>query len=175
MFSRLGEKWFDDYWMNYGKITVTDSKGKAKKITNLSDFVTYRGGISEGDFVYCDPPYVGRHVDYFDSWNEESERQLFTILSQCPCRFILSTWHSNRHRENAFLRTLWSRFNILTKEHFYHVGAKEANRKPILEALVMNFAPKHLHEEPIERPEQLMLLEKVAEYQTLTDLPSRDG
>jgi hypothetical protein len=45
----------------------------------------------------------------------------------------------------------------------------------MLEALVMNFAPKHLHEEPIERPEQLMLLEKVAEYQTLTDLPSRDG
>ena len=44
MFSRLGEKWFDDYWMNYGKITITDGNGKTKKITNLEDFITYRGG-----------------------------------------------------------------------------------------------------------------------------------
>jgi hypothetical protein len=46
MFSLLGEKWFDDYWMNYGKITVTDDVGKTKKITNLHDFVVYRGGAT---------------------------------------------------------------------------------------------------------------------------------
>ena len=44
MFSRLGEKWFDDYWMNYGKITIADDSGSTKKITNLKDFVIYRGG-----------------------------------------------------------------------------------------------------------------------------------
>ena len=47
MFSRLGEKWFDDYWMNYGKITITDDNGSTKKITNLEDFVTYRGGDTQ--------------------------------------------------------------------------------------------------------------------------------
>ena len=44
MFSRLGEKWFDDYWMNYGKITIADSSGRTKQITNLKDFITYRDG-----------------------------------------------------------------------------------------------------------------------------------
>ena len=44
MFARLGEKWFDDYWMNYGKITVRQGSGQTKKITNLHDFVAYRGG-----------------------------------------------------------------------------------------------------------------------------------
>lgn len=44
MFSRLGERWFDDYWMNYGKITITTEDDKTKKITNLVDFVKYRGG-----------------------------------------------------------------------------------------------------------------------------------
>jgi hypothetical protein len=44
MFSRLGEEWFDDYWMNYGKITITTEEGKTKKITSLSEFVKYRGG-----------------------------------------------------------------------------------------------------------------------------------
>ncbi len=41
MFSRLGESWFDDYWMNYGKIVKPDGSGK---ITNLHEFVLYKGG-----------------------------------------------------------------------------------------------------------------------------------
>ena len=44
MFSNLGEDWFDDYWMNYGKITTKTSDGETKKITSLEDFVRYRGG-----------------------------------------------------------------------------------------------------------------------------------
>ena len=36
----------------------------------------------------------------------------------------------------------------------------------------MNFKPKHLHEEPTERAEQLLLLEKLAEYQTSESLVS---
>lgn len=44
MFSRLGEQWFDDYWMNYRKITVPDGRGGTKKISTLKEFVTYRGG-----------------------------------------------------------------------------------------------------------------------------------
>jgi len=43
MFSRLGEQWFDDYWMNYGKITTKTKDGKTRKITSLEEFVTYRG------------------------------------------------------------------------------------------------------------------------------------
>lgn len=44
MFSKLGETWFDDYWMNYGKITKSDGKGGTKKITTLKDFIEYRKG-----------------------------------------------------------------------------------------------------------------------------------
>ena len=44
MFSQLGENWFDDYWMNFKKITVADGKGGTKKISNLKEFVEYRKG-----------------------------------------------------------------------------------------------------------------------------------
>lgn len=44
MFSRLGEAWFDDYWMNYQKITISDNAGNTKKITTLEEFVSYRNG-----------------------------------------------------------------------------------------------------------------------------------
>lgn len=30
-------------------------------------------------FIYCDPPYIGRHVDYYDSWDEQSEINLKNI------------------------------------------------------------------------------------------------
>ncbi len=44
MFSKLGEKWFDDYWMNYKKITIPDGKKGTKKISSLKEFVKYRKG-----------------------------------------------------------------------------------------------------------------------------------
>jgi len=44
IFSKLGESWFDDYWMNYSKITIPDGTGGTKKITALEDFVEYRNG-----------------------------------------------------------------------------------------------------------------------------------
>ena len=43
MFKNLGEAVFDDYWMNYGKITVIGEDGKPKKITKLKQFLEYRG------------------------------------------------------------------------------------------------------------------------------------
>ena len=43
VFKNLGETWFDDYWMNYGKITMTTSSGKVKKITLLREYLAYRG------------------------------------------------------------------------------------------------------------------------------------
>ena len=44
MFSKLGEKWFDEYWMNYNKITIQDESGKTKKISTLQEFVAHKNG-----------------------------------------------------------------------------------------------------------------------------------
>lgn len=90
--------------------------------------------------IYCDPPYIDRHADYYNGWDEESEQRLFTLLSATSARFILSTWHHNDYRKNEYIEKLWGKFNILTQEHFYHVGGREENRRPMVEALVTNFA-----------------------------------
>ncbi|MBI5788623.1 MAG: Dam family site-specific DNA-(adenine-N6)-methyltransferase [Candidatus Schekmanbacteria bacterium] len=105
------------------------------------DFEQTMNSATENDFIYCDPPYSGRHVDYFNTWTNADEERLFKCLSATQAKFILSTWHSNKYRSNDFLTSLWSRFQVITQEHFYHVGAKEDNRNPMLEALVMNFIP----------------------------------
>ncbi len=43
IFKPYGEKVFDDYWMNYGKISILTKDGSYKKITKLKDFLEYRG------------------------------------------------------------------------------------------------------------------------------------
>jgi len=53
--------------------------------------------------------------------------------------FILSTWHHNDYRENKYIKSIWKEFNILTREHFYHVGASEKNRSPMIEAIITNY------------------------------------
>jgi hypothetical protein len=41
-FSKLGEKWFDEYWINYGSATMLKDD-KMIKITNLKDFLEFKG------------------------------------------------------------------------------------------------------------------------------------
>ena len=68
------------------------------------DFEATVMSASDEDIVYCDPPYIGRHVDYYNSWNEEHEIRLNEILDKSDGRFILSTWHSNDYRANEYLK-----------------------------------------------------------------------
>lgn len=42
IFAGLGEKWFDEYWINYGSATIV-RKGETKKITKLGDFLKFKG------------------------------------------------------------------------------------------------------------------------------------
>ncbi len=159
------------------------SKAYITKIVNQVEYVYKKAQVSEwtfrcqdfrktlstsvtvDDFVYCDPPYAGRHVDYFNGWGESDEHALYHLLRACPAPFLLSTWHHNDFRENVYIKTLWSQFHILTCEHFYHVGAKEANRNPMIEALVANYQPHTERSQREKKPEQLMLLERQLSYQ----------
>ena len=93
----------------------------------------------ENSFIYCDPPYIGRHVDYYDSWDEELEIQLCEKLKLSNAKFMLSTWSHNDYRKNEYIDNLWHFCNKITQEHYYHIGAKENNIIPIVEALLTNY------------------------------------
>ena len=120
------------------------------------------GGVP--DLIYCDPPYIDRHVDYYNGWNGNQEKALFDVLYASPSKFILSTWHNNDYRVNKYISTLWSRFNILTRKHFYHVGGSVKNRNPMIEAIVTNYDVIPIEYE-YKKQEQLVLLEEQAKYQ----------
>jgi DNA adenine methylase len=94
---------------------------------------------NENSFIYCDPPYIGRHVNYYDNWNEEQERKLHQCLTKSKARFMLSTWESNQYRSNPFINLIWHSCYKTTQKHFYFVGAKEKNRNIMTEALLTNY------------------------------------
>ncbi len=103
-----------------------------KTISNISE---------DNAFIYCDPPYIGRHVDYYDSWDISSENKLNVLLTTCNHPFMVSTWDHNQYRKNEHLETIWHKCQKINKEHFYFVGANEANRNTMIEALLVNYSP----------------------------------
>ena len=93
----------------------------------------------ERAFIYCDPPYIGRNVDYYDSWSEDEETKLKKMLISNNNYFMLSTWDHNKYRKIEYVDTLWGFCKKINKEHFYYVGANENNRNSIVEALLINY------------------------------------
>lgn len=93
--------------------------------------------ISIDDFVYMDPPYIGRHTDYYNNWSEDDAIELANVASKLSCGFALSMWKKNRYRENMHLDLHWNGFETKTFSHFYHVGSKEEFRNEMIEALVI--------------------------------------
>ncbi|MDX8377799.1 MAG: Dam family site-specific DNA-(adenine-N6)-methyltransferase [Mariprofundales bacterium] len=132
----------------FAKALVTKITNQVESISQIiecgnyefknQDFQKTLSELNATDFVYSDPPYIGRHVDYFDSWVEEEEKALKKGLLSSQAKFILSTWLSNQYRINDYVFSIWKDCFISTKEHFYHVGAKESNRNAVYEALLSN-------------------------------------
>ena len=142
----------------YGHKPQRFSKSYVTKITNQVRYVEdcfsefdwtfccqdFRETLNQLDssrmsFIYCDPPYIGRHVDYYNSWNEADERTLCDMLKKSGRSFMLSTWIGNKFRVNSCIKDTWKFCRRETQEHFYHVGAKEINRNSMLEAILMNY------------------------------------
>ena len=89
------------------------------------------------DFVYMDPPYIGRHTDYFSSWSAADAERLSRAAQSLPCGYALSMWLENRHRRNDHIARCWGDCEVRVCSHFYHVGSTEELRNAMDEALVI--------------------------------------
>lgn len=89
------------------------------------------------DFVYLDPPYIGRHTDYYGVWTQHEAEDLAEVAKSLPSPFILSMWSENKYRTNTHLKNFWNEFESKKVKHFYHVGPTESLRNAMEEALVI--------------------------------------
>ncbi|MCX6382794.1 MAG: Dam family site-specific DNA-(adenine-N6)-methyltransferase [Armatimonadetes bacterium] len=127
-------------------------------VFRVSDFRETLAEAKTGDFVYADPPYAGRHTDYFNGWTSEDEEVFIRQLKGLPCTFLLSTWQENTFRRNPAIDSYLCEPGLVrhTVEHFYHVGSQEELRHAMTEALITN-AERVGAAEATVRPRQFAL------------------
>jgi len=92
---------------------------------------------SEQDYVYLDPPYIGRDTSYVGEWPEEEAILLSEYARKIAANVCLSMWKENKFRTNQHLFQYWSDYTWHEQSHFYHIGAKESNRHPMIEVLAI--------------------------------------
>ncbi len=93
--------------------------------------------VAEDDFVYFDPPYIGRHTDYYQQWSEDNAIELAKLARTLPCGFALSMWKENKYRLNPHIAQYWYGLVERTFTHFYHVGSTENLRNLMEEVLLI--------------------------------------
>ena len=64
----------------------------------------------EGDYIYLDPPYIGRDTSYVGEWPEEDAVDLAAYSKKTPANVCLSMWKENEFRRNEHLYKYWSDF-----------------------------------------------------------------
>jgi DNA adenine methylase len=92
---------------------------------------------AENDFAYLDPPYIGRHTDYYNRWTDADAEALAHAARVLPCGVALSMWKENKYRENGHLGEHWAGYVLRTFSHFYHVGPTEDLRNQMTEVLAI--------------------------------------
>lgn len=111
-------------------------RGKAWEF-RVAPWIEVLADVDPGDFVYLDPPYVGRHADYYNTWQDVDAAHLATVTRDLSAGFALSMWLENRYRRNEHIQQCWSGFELRVCSHFYHVGSTENLRNEMDEALII--------------------------------------
>ncbi len=93
--------------------------------------------VREDDFVYIDPPYIGRNADYFSQWNEVEADELARQTQQLPSGYALSMWIKNSYRSNSHIDEMWANHVVRLASHFYHVGSTESLRNEMIEGVLL--------------------------------------
>ena len=137
-------------------VNQVDQVAKLIKTKNFTfkcqDFSKTLAQAKSTDLIYCDPPYIDRHTDYYNGWDDQQEHKLFDCINATEAEFILSTWHHNAFRRNEYIQRLWKPFNVYTREHFYHIGGSEKNRNSMIEAIITSYDATEMEASQSEEP-----------------------
>ncbi len=89
-----------------------------------------------GDLIYCDPPYVGRHTTYYNSFDDCDADELALALVSSQKKFVFSNWLENKYRRNEYVKKYFSDYTWSEVTHFYHVGASKSLRNRMREVVI---------------------------------------
>ncbi len=133
----------------------------------IGDWRNCLNEIDADDFVYLDPPYIGRHTDYYEHWSEQDAIELASVVQALPCGFAMSMWKENKYRSNDHVPQYWHETIQRTFHHYYHVGSTENLRNAMEEVLLVKPGYETSAVQPEKKtakPVQLALADKRSRY-----------
>lgn len=89
------------------------------------------------DFVYLDPPYIGRHTNYYDGWTKEDAFELADFMFKLPCGFAISMWKMYESKVNPYIEYYKTGTVEKTFSYTYRIGPQEKFRNKVLESLLI--------------------------------------
>lgn len=107
--------------------------------------------LSEGDFIYCDPPYyitTGTYNDGnrgFKDWKEEQERGLYRYLDRADkkgIKFALSNVMEHKGKHNDILESWSKKYNVIDLNFNYSNASYNTTRGGSREVLITNYDVK---------------------------------
>lgn len=121
------------------QVEWANKKIKGKDWTFITqDWRKTMAEVQPNDFIYCDPPYIGRHTDYYNGFTDKDSIDLAKVLIKTDSSFALSSWLENKYRHNNFIDTWFSNYQYRTMSHFYHLGSQEHLRNEMTEIIILS-------------------------------------
>lgn len=114
----------------------------------VNDFADIKTeALKDGDFVYCDPPYLITCASYNeqDGWNETQERRLLSLLDELNSmgvKFALSNVIENKGKVNSILKEWTTKYNVHHLSNTYSncsYHAKDRDKTTTDEVLITNY------------------------------------
>lgn len=104
--------------------------------------------LSEGDFIYCDPPYyitTGTYNDGnrgFKDWKEEQEKALYRYLDRADkkgIKFALSNVMEHKGRHNEILEKWSQKYKVIDLNFDYSNASYNTSKGASREVLIINY------------------------------------
>lgn len=93
--------------------------------------------LQPDDYMYLDPPYMGRNATYFTQWVQDDMSELTNALKRTQNAWAMSMWVSYGERMNPYMDE-WVGWPVKTEEHYYRVGSHVEYRSEVSEGLILN-------------------------------------
>lgn len=108
--------------------------------------------ITEKDFVYLDPPYLISMASYNNTWNEESEKELYKMLDELNekgIKFALSNVISHKSKTHSILQN-WSKNYYINNLNYSYSNCNYQTTGTSQEVLITNYLPAKNLKKPVK-------------------------
>jgi len=91
--------------------------------------------VWDSDFIYLDPPYIGKSTQYHKDWGIKDALELAEVVQKQPCGWALSMWVESHGNRNPHIDD-WHG-DLIEINHTYHVGPNKETRPKVVEGLII--------------------------------------